>query len=125
MKIERGESPISIYRGDTATYRYQLTDINEETGDETPIDITNATIKGQVRYSPDSSDVWFELPITKHDAKNGWFKWSITKQQSEDLLPVGSFEPDTAMYDIQIELNGAVFTFLYGSFVVTRDITRV
>ncbi|MGF1787085.1 hypothetical protein L4D00_14920 [Photobacterium swingsii] len=125
MKIERGESPISIYRGDTATYRYQLTDENEETGEETVIDITDATIRGQVRYSPDSPEIWFELPIEKHDPKNGHFKWSITKEQSENLLPVGSFEPDTALYDIQIELNGAVFTFLYGSFVVTRDITRV
>lgn len=125
MKIERGESPITIYRGDTATYRYQLTDVNDETGEEVPIDITNAVISGQVRYSPDSSDVWFELPIEKHDPKLGHFKWTITEQASQDLLPVGSFEPDTATYDIQIKLNNAVFTFLYGSFVVTRDITRV
>lgn len=125
MKIERGESPISIYRGDTATYRYKLTDVDDNTGEETDIDITEATIKGQVRYSADSTDIWYEFPIEKHDPKNGGFKWTITKQDSENLLPVGSFEPDTAIYDIQIALNGAVFTFLYGSFAVTRDITRV
>lgn len=123
--IKRAKYDISVYRGDTPKYRYQLTDVNDETGEETVIDITSFNIKGQVRYSADSQEVWFEFPINKTDPKKGIFEWSLTKQASEGLLPPGSFEPDTAVYDMQIEMNGAVFTFMYGSFKVTRDITRV
>ncbi|MGL4843859.1 MAG: hypothetical protein ACRC2Y_04470 [Aeromonas veronii] len=123
--IQRAQYDISIYRGDTPKYRYQLTDVNDETGEESIIDITNHTISGQVRYSADSSEVWFTFPITKTDPKKGIFEWALTKKASEELLPAGSYEPDTAVYDMQIEINGSVFTFLYGSFSVTRDITRV
>ncbi|MGL4843969.1 MAG: hypothetical protein ACRC2Y_05035 [Aeromonas veronii] len=120
---QRAQHDISIYRGDTPTYRYQVIDVDEE-GKETIVDLTSYNLTGQVRYSPDSSEVWFRFPITKTDPKNGIFEWSLTKQASEDLLPVGSYEPDTAVYDIQLELNGVVLTFLHGSFAVTRDITR-
>ena len=125
MQIERAKADISIYRGDTPKYNYQLINIDDETGEEVNVDITNATISGQVRYDTDSPEVWFTLPITKTSPELGIFQWKLTKQQSEELLPVGSIEPNSAIYDIQIELNGAVFTFLYGSFTITRDITRI
>ncbi|EKD9324333.1 hypothetical protein OS347_000758 [Vibrio vulnificus] len=123
--IQRAIYDIAIYRGDTPIYTFGLTDKNEETGEEVPVDITNHTIKGQVRYTPDSSEVWFEFPIVKTDPTNGIFKFAVTKEMSEQLLPAGSIEPDTAEYDMQIELNNSVFTFMHGKFRVTRDITRV
>ncbi|HHG3075766.1 TPA: hypothetical protein ACPVXB_001024 [Vibrio parahaemolyticus] len=125
MTIKRAKYDFEIYRGDTPTYLFKLIDVNEETGEEVPIDITEHNIKGQVRYSPDSLDTWFEFPLEKIDPKNGTFKLAITKETSESLLPVGSLEPDTAVYDMQIEINNSVFTFMYGSFRITRDITRV
>lgn len=125
MTIKRAQYDIEIYRGDTPVYKFQLVDVNEETGEEVPVDITEHTIKGQVRYTPDSIDTWFEFPIEKVEPENGVFKFVVTKDISEQLLPVGSIEPDTATYDMQIELNNAVFTFLHGKFRVTRDITRV
>ncbi|WP_347368035.1 hypothetical protein [Vibrio vulnificus] len=125
MSIQRAQQDINILRGDTYTFRYQLIDVNEETGVETPVNITDHKINGQVRYSPDSSDVWYTFPITKPDAAKGVFQWTLNKADSENLLPVGSFEPDTAFYDIQIEINNAVFTFMHGNFKVSRDITRV
>ncbi|ELA9841212.1 hypothetical protein V4F87_003254 [Vibrio parahaemolyticus] len=124
MSIKRAQYDISIYRGDTPTFRYQMIDVNDETGEETVVDITNHEISAQVRYSPDSSEVWFEFPIRKTDPTNGIFEWKLTKEASEGLLQVGSFEPDTAVYDMQISINGSVFTFMYGNFKVTRDITR-
>ncbi|ELH4810058.1 hypothetical protein Q9X96_003091 [Vibrio vulnificus] len=123
--IQRAIYDIEIYRGDTPIYTFGLTDKNEETGEEVPVDITNHTIKGQVRYTPDSSEVWFEFPIVKTDPTNGIFKFAVTKEMSDQLLPAGSIEPDTAEYDMQIELNNSVFTFMHGKFRVTRDITRV
>ncbi|KFA97562.1 hypothetical protein [Vibrio sp. ER1A] len=124
MSIQRAQYDVSIYRGDTPTFKYQLIDVDDQTGEETPVDITDHTITAQVRYSPDSTEVWFTFPIVKVDAANGVFKWSMTKELSEEILPVGSFEPDTAVYDMQIERDGSVFTFMYGAFKVTRDITR-
>lgn len=124
MSIQRANADLTVYRGDTEIYGLQVIDVDENTGVETPIDITEATIKGQVRYSSDS-DIWFELPITKLDPTNGICEIRFTADFSASLLPVGSIEPDTAIYDVQIERAGEVFTFLYGKFTITRDITRV
>ncbi|EHM6953377.1 hypothetical protein KGV31_002176 [Vibrio parahaemolyticus] len=123
MSIKRAEYDISLYRGDTPTYRFQIIDVDDDTSEETIVDITESNISGQVRYSPDS-DIWFNLPITKTDPTNGIFEIPFTKQLSETILPVGSFEPDTAMYDIQLERDSSVLTFMYGKFRITRDITR-
>ena len=124
MSIQRANEDLTVYRGDTEIYGLQILDVNEETGEETPIDITQATIKGQVRYSPDS-DIWFELPISKLEPLKGICEIRFTSEFSSSLLPVGSIEPNTAIYDVQIERAGEVFTFLYGKFLITRDITRV
>ncbi|WP_068871991.1 hypothetical protein [Edwardsiella tarda] len=120
--IKRAQHNITVYRGDTPTFRYTLTDQRED-GSEVAVDLTNYTITGQVRYSPDG-DVWFQLPITKTDAAKGIFEIKFTKQLSETLLPAGGVGPDNAPYDLQIENNGAVFTFMVGNFTITRDITR-
>lgn len=124
MSIQRALYDISVYRGDTPTFKYQILDINDETGEETPVDITRHTIKAQVRYSTESPEVWFELPIVKSDPTNGVFKWTVTKEISEDLVPVGSGVVNQAIYDMQIELEGSVFTFAYGKFTVNHDITK-
>ncbi|HDI3263888.1 TPA: hypothetical protein PMC50_002509 [Vibrio cholerae] len=122
--MDKANHDIHIYRGDTPSFYYQLLDVNDETGEETPIDITRHTFKAQVRYNVEDPDIWFELPIVKHNPKQGQFKWSVTKEVSEQLLPFGSGLPNTAVYDIQAELEGAVFTFAYGKFNVSRDITQ-
>ncbi|WP_188013156.1 hypothetical protein [Photobacterium damselae] len=124
MTIKRAIYDIEIYRGDTPTFEYQLLDVNEDTGKETPVDITNHTIRGQVRYSPESNETWFEFPIEKTSAKQGIFQWKVTKEMSQNLLPVGSGISNEAVYDLEIELNGAVFTFMVGKFSVDYDITR-
>ncbi|MCG6410397.1 phage baseplate upper protein [Vibrio fluvialis] len=123
MAIDRAQHDIQIYRGDTPKYRYKLTDIDEN-GVEKPIDITGYQIDAHVRYSPDSHEIWFTLPIVKTDPLNGVFEWQITKEASQQLLEPGAITPDTAVYDIQITLGDNVYTFLFGSFSVIRDITR-
>ena len=123
MSIKRAEYDISVYRGDTPTYRFQVIDVDDDTSEETIVDITEHVITGQVRYSPDS-DVWFNLPITKTEPSNGVFEIPFTKALSDSILPVGSIEPDTALYDIQMSHSDKVFTFLYGKFRISRDITR-
>lgn len=124
MSIKRAVEDIQIYRGDTPTHWYQIMEVNDETDEETPLDINRHTITAQVRYSPESIDTWFTLPIEKVDPDKGIFQWRLTKAQSEELLPVGSGLPNTAVYDMQIEIEGSVFTFMVGKFSVTYDITR-
>ncbi|KJR15229.1 hypothetical protein [Vibrio parahaemolyticus] len=124
MSIQRASYDIEIYRGDTPKFNYQLISVNQETGEETPVNITHHTITGQARRNSESSEVWFTLPIVKTDVTKGMFAWQLTKSDSENLLPVGASESDSAIYDIQVEVNNNVFTFMRGSFKVTRDITR-
>lgn len=120
----RAKIDIFIYRGDTAEFSYQVIDVNDDTGEEVIADISSFNITGQARYSSDSDEVWHNFDIVKKDPKNGIFSWSLTKQQSEELLPVGGFEPSSGVYDIQMEVNEKVYTFVYGSFAVSRDVTR-
>lgn len=130
MAIQRGVSPINVYRGDAYTWQYTLTDIDDNTGIRTPIDITNFELVGQVRYTPDNDNIWFTLPITKTDAVNGVFEWTLTETASQNLLPVGATTPSTAVYDIQLRVPNVdpnlvtVLTFLTGTFAVTTDVSR-
>lgn len=124
MSIQRATYDIEIYRGDTPKFNYQLLSVNQETGEEAPVDITHHTITAQVRRNTESNDIWFTLPIVKTNAVQGRFSWQLLKEDSENLLPVGTTDSDNAIYDIQVEVDNNVFTFMRGSFKVTRDITR-
>lgn len=130
MAIQRGISNIEIYRGDSYTYQYTVIDVDDNTGIETPVDLTNFEITGQVRYTPNDSTIWFTLPIVKSDSLNGIFEWALTETESASLLPPGAETPSTALYDIQLRLPNVdpdkvqVLTFLKGSFSVSTDVTR-
>lgn len=130
MAIQRATAPISIYRGDSYTVQYALTDIDEQTGASTPVDISNFNITGQVRFTPDADTIWFTFPIVKTDPVNGIFEWVLTETDSKALLPPGATTPSTAVYDIQLRIpdadpnNVRVLTFLQGSFSVITDVTR-
>lgn len=124
MSIQRAIYDIEVYRGDTPKFSYQLISVNQETGEEEPVDISRHTLTGQVRRTFDADKVWYEFPLIKSDAAQGKFYWQITKADSENLLPSNSTESDSAMYDIQIEFEDNVFTFVRGSFKITRDVTR-
>ncbi|WMB74231.1 hypothetical protein RA178_06340 [Shewanella oncorhynchi] len=124
MSIQRATYNIEIYRGDTPKFSYQLISVDQETGEEVPVDITRHILTGQVRRNSETDTVWYEFPLVKSDPTQGKFYWQITKADSENLLPTNSKESDNAVYDIQIEFEENVFTFVKGSFKITRDITR-
>lgn len=131
MAIQRGNAPITIYRGDSYRTQYTLTDVDDATGITTPVDISSFEINGQVRFTPDSDQIWFTLPITKTDPINGVFEWVLTETESKALLPPGATTPNTAVYDIQLRIpdanpdNVRVLTFLQGTFSVQTDVTRL
>ncbi|AGG58283.1 hypothetical protein VPDG_00122 [Vibrio phage henriette 12B8] len=130
MTIQRGTSPINVYRGDAYTWQYQMVDVDDDSGIRTVIDITNFDITGQVRYTADNDTVWFTLPIVKSDPVNGIFEWTLTETASKNLLPPGATTPSSAVYDIQLRIPNAdpnlvrVLTFLTGTFAVSTDVTR-
>lgn len=126
MAIKRGKYDLQVYRGDTPTWKMQLFQVDDNTGDKSPIDLSNGfTINAQVRYNSEATDILYTLPIQVMDAKNGVIKITVPKTASETLLPAGSSLADTAVYDMQISKGDSVFTILTGAFSIVRDVTRL
>ena len=105
------------YKNDTFDgVRYTLIDIDAQT----PINLTDVTIKIQFRYSSKVGKVQKEITeadgITIEDAVNGIFKidpfiidWAV----------------NTYYYDIEITFtNGVVKTYVQGTLKVIQDITN-
>lgn len=123
--IKPARYDISFIRGDTPSWKCQLTHISDS-GTRTVVDLGKGQlINGQVRYNTESLEVLYKLPIEVIDAKNGIFKWRIDKNASESLLPPGSSLSDQAVYDIQLTMGTSVQTIINGSFSIVRDVTRV
>lgn len=128
MAITRGSSPISFYRGDNPTYQYTIYDVNDDTGERTPVDLTGLEIKGQIRSSAGSSPKLLELPIIVQKDKSGRFSWQLSEDQAKAI------DFTSGVYDIQLRVPGnpsqtgssgsKVLTFLTGSVTVIEDITR-
>lgn len=124
--IQAANYPITVRRGDTGTWKFTLTNLDQNGLPTTPIDITNWTFTGKVKK--DQTVIWFTFPIIKTDAVGGKFEFYIDKSTSESLLPVGSLPPDSASYEVQVSMdNGGqieVATILLGTFTVVRDLVR-
>lgn len=120
----QAEYDITIYQGDTPRYLYKLQSIDPITGERTPVDITHHIFKGQVRKYLGDSKVWCELPIEKLDVEQGVFGWRFTKEVSEALIENAYIPSVEGFYDIQVEVDGIVFTFIKGKFTVVADITK-
>jgi len=122
-----GDTGIQVRRGDTGVWRYTMEETDENGVVTGPVDISNFTFVGKVKW--DQNTDWFVFPITKDDPTNGKWSWKLDKATSEALLPVGTPPPDSASYEIQISFvdgGGAtqVATILAGVFSVTRDLVR-
>lgn len=129
--IAAGIYPITVRRGDTGTWTFELRNIDTSTGqsiDTGPVDISTWNIIAYAKY--DQNTVWFDFPIEKIDGgTTGRYQFYIDKDLSERLLPVGDFSnPDQSSYEVQVSFdNGGrteVATILGGSFTVVRDLIR-
>ena len=124
--IQAAVYPITVRRGDTGTWKFTLDNLDQNGLPSGAIDITNWNFTGKVKK--DQNVIWFTFPITKTDAVNGKWEFYIDKATSESLLPVGSPPPDSASYEVQVDIdNGGqieVATILTGTFTVIRDLVR-
>ena len=105
------------YKGDTFN-GVQFTLKNR--ADNTPIDLTDATIKTQFRKDTPLGDVQLEITdgngITVVDAINGIFKFDAI----EDL----DWSVRTYVYDVQITfLSGLIRTYVKGAMRIIQDTT--
>ncbi len=120
-----GKLNLTIYQG--ATFRRKLkleiAPIPPETVG-TPVDLTGATARMQVRLNAASDDVLLEL-----NDSNG--RLVITDEQSGELTMEISATDTAALdftqgvYDMEIEYaNGVVNRILYGNVKLSKEITR-
>ena len=122
-----GDTGIKVRRGDTGVWRYTMEETNEYDQVVGPLDISDFTFTGKVKW--DQNTDWFVFPITIDDPTAGKWSWSLNKAQSEALLPVGTPPPDSASYEVQISFvdvggDTQVATILAGTFTVVRDLVR-
>lgn len=113
---------ICFIAGDDYEQLFQYLDESQQA-----IDLTDLTLTSQIRDSATSAAVVESFTITKTDAPNGFFTLSLTKAQTQALVPTGGTIPasDTFVYDVEeVDLAGVAFTRLGGTVTVTQSVTR-
>lgn len=118
---------IKLYRNDTRVFRFKLENVDPDTEQATPVNLTNVNLKAQFRTKQDSPDIWAELPVTKTNAAAGQFQITINKSLSESLAD--AYDPSQSLagfWDLQLTSNNGseVYTPIKGSVSIERDVTR-
>ena len=93
---------------------------------KTPINLTNCTIRGQIRLSPQDGAV-INLQCSIIDATNGRIEVAIPADASNSLAVTGLRYNDytTAVYDIEIvDSTGKVRRLLNGTVKISPEVTK-
>lgn len=122
------EQNISMRKGDTREFEFELLD-----SDETPLDMTGYAVNIQVRKSFTGSVV-INATLQNDKVKwvnqsNGRFKWVISPSDTSSLtFPTATPEQVDYVYDVQVIAPTAfpgTQTPWYGVFSIVNDVTRV
>lgn len=128
MVVKQAEYNIDIYRGDSSIIELRFSDTDNQTGAETPSDLSTITVAAQVRYDADQPEVWLDLQPVIADAANGLVRITIAASKSASTVPTtDSAAPVTGRWDLQFtdKTNPEIkFTPITGSVTVRKDITR-
>lgn len=109
------DQPLTITRGDS----FDMLVTVRQNG--TPVNLTGATVTGQVRETADSATVLctFDCVLANQTTNVGLVTCSLDKTETAALTV------STATYDIQIDwLDGRRQTFLSGDITVRKDVTK-
>lgn len=128
MAIQQADFDLVLYRGDSRRIQMEFTNVDDETGVEFPVDLTNLEVKLQARYEPNDPVTVFELPWTLIDAKKGIGYFTLKRTLSESLVsPYGNDMRSSGVYDIQFwsKIDPEVaFTPIKGNWSIGLDVTR-
>ena len=110
-----GTYPLALYRGDSYTWQFRLW---RDTGKTQPVDLTGATAKAEVRYTPGGTDILtMECVITAPNIidmylpPTAWDDWPFQQTAKP-------------MWDLQVTYGGgSVITYLAGPVTLTADVT--
>ena len=109
-----------------ATLGPNVTQIKDRAG--VAIDITGATIRSEIRKTPDAIAVDATAVCTITDAANGTFTWSFTAAETKllDADPVDEQQPlSKYVWDMEIQyVGGRIQPLMYGDVRVFREVTK-
>ncbi len=128
MAIQQGKYDIDLYRGDSKVIELTFYDVDNTTGVETLSNLSTINVSAQVRYSVDSPDVLLDLQPAIVDATKGLIRITISSTKSGNVAPAAEpNSPVSGVYDLQFKDKAnaeIVFTPIYGSFTIRKDVTR-
>jgi len=105
---------VKIWRNDTWAQVFSIT------SNEVAVDLSGSTILIQVRQTPASTNVELELQTGTSITIGGVGKNEITLNKKVDIA-AGNY-----VYDMNVTFpSGLVKTYIYGTFLVQEDITRI
>lgn len=122
-KRERVYLPIPTYGAEPVPSTAREFDLRFTQGDsfsqpfDFSIDLTQATVKAQVRTYPEAPMVAADFTITVDDAAQGLVTLSLTPEQTQKL-------PLRAYWDMQVSQSGSKATVMRGNVFVVREVTR-
>lgn len=96
--------------------------------DNTPVDLTGATVRGQIRKTALDTVVAAAFTVTITNAPGGAFTFGLTDEITAALVAGEQPTEDASLYVWDMELEdalGQVLPLYYGSVTVLREVTRV
>ena len=96
--------------------------------DTTPLNLTGATVRAQIRKTPSSATIDATAVITMVDAANGIFKFEFTAAETTLMTASDSGETDplsTYVWDMEyVDAGTKVNPLMYGTVNVFREVTK-
>lgn len=95
--------------------------------DETPVDLTGATIRGQIRRKALDTTVAADFVVSILDAVNGVFEFGLTDETTAGITAGEVITEAASKYVWDMELEdalGRVLPLYYGDVAVFREVTR-
>lgn len=123
MTFRPGKKDLVIYKGAYFDEPFQFLENDEIT----PIDLTGASMRMQIRSALDSPTVILELTTANSkiilvDAAQGQFKLSLTAVETATLTAI-----ENAVYDLEVQpQSGANLTYrlLMGKITIVEEVTK-
>lgn len=93
-----------------------------------PLNLTGATLRGQIRKTADDPYVQASFTFTILDAPNGLVQWELPATASKEMQAdaTGEESPNSQyVYDCEVTLStGKILPLLYGTARVFREVTK-